>query len=809
MAGFLHHIRSKRVTGGLCLCIMLTFALTAGSAFGQSNVNGSFESTEVGEVTDLGAGIDGWVLNVGADVDPAPVFEIVGEDAQDGEKALAVTVNATGANAWGIEATATPVTVVPGETYQYSIWARAAEDGATASFTVGNQSFSEYGRLGDQTISTEWQEYTFAFTIGDEETEIRAPIHFSFADNVGNTIYIDNLTIVDPDAGTPPVIVEAESGALGSGIITGTDGAVTYITPEENLIEGGFPGDGRAASYEVTFEEPGWYDLFARLYVGPNSFDDDSFFYADSFGVKDPTLPDDWIIANQLASAGFDQPNDFVTGVGGLGAEMWKWVNMSENSFNGVPSDSFFVSEGNLTVTFEVGAREDGLLIDKFAFGKSDLFYTVGNLDNVEPGSPDMGEDIELPEAPLAHDLDKFLGNIYSNSQLQNFAYYWNQVTPENAGKWASVEGTRDQMNWADLDAAYELARDNGYPFRHHVLIWGPQQPGWISDLPADEQLEEIEEWFRAVAERYPDIEYLEVVNEPLPGHNPPDGGNGRADYIDALGGAGDTGWDWVITAFEMAREIFPEETKLMINDYGILSSTTSAQEYVDIIELLQERDLIDAIGVQGHAFSTFQGAPIQAVLDILGETGLPIQVTEMDVDGNPNQDPFVTPAQSDQNQLLTMQRVFPVIWEHPSVIGVTMWGWRPGLWRNDQEAYLVQNNGEPRPALIWLQDYLEDYRASVAVEPGLEVPAKLSVTNSPNPFTGATNIRFSLSESSDVTLNVYDITGRLVTNLISGRRAPGEHGVMFEASGLASGVYFYRLQAGEQVKTGHMVLTQ
>src|SRR5690606_30114284 len=129
-----------------------------------------------------------------------------------------------------------------------------------------------------------------------------------------------------------------------------------------------------------------------------------------------------------------------------------------------------------------------------------------------------------------------------------------------------------------------------------------------------------------------------------------------------------------------MAREIFPAETKLMINDFGILSSTASAQQYVEIIELLQERDLIDAIGVQGHAFSTTPGAPITAVLDILGETGLPVQVTEMDVDGNPNESPFVTPAQSDQAQLTSMQRIFPAIWEHPSVIGVTMWGWRPGL---------------------------------------------------------------------------------------------------------------------------------
>lgn len=801
---------SVRAVGRYGLGWFLALILLPGSVAAQSNVNGSFELSEVGEITDLAAGVEGWAMNVGGSVETAPVFAIVDEGAQDGEKALAITVNGTGANAWDIEATASPVTVVPGETYTYSVWARAEEAGATVSFTIGNQSFSEYGRLGDRTISAEWQEFSFEFTITDEETEIRAPFHFSYASNVGNTIYIDNLSIVNPNAGPPAVIVEAESGTLGEGIVTGTDedDGATYIAAAENLTDGGFPGEGRVASYEVTFNAPGWYDLYARIYVGPGSFDDDSFFYADSFGVKDPVSSEGWIIANQLAAAGFSEPSDFVNGVGGLGAEVWKWVNLSENSFNEVPSDSFYVTPENLTVTFEIGMREDGLLIDKFAFGQSDIYYTVGNLDNGEPGSRDMGSSVELPEAPLAHDLDKFLGNIYSTPQLENFIYYWNQVTPENAGKWGSVEGTRDEMNWTELDAAYALAKDNGLLYRHHVLIWGAQQPGWISDLSAEEQLEEIEEWFHAVAERYPDIDYLEVVNEPLPGHNPPDGQNGRANYLEALGGAGETGWDWVIKAFEMAREIFPAETKLMINDFGILSSTNSAERYVEIVELLQERGLIDAIGVQGHAFSTTPGAPITAVLDILGETGLPIQVTEMDVDGNPNNSPFVTPAQSDQAQLASMQRIFPAIWEHPDVIGVTLWGWRPGLWRMDQEAYLVRNNGEERPALQWLKEYLNEQR-SVDVEIPTEVPTTVTVTSSPNPFSRVAHIRYVLPHTADVSLKVYDITGRLVETLVSGLQTAGSHEVPFDATGLASGIYLYRLEADQHVQTGNMVVAK
>lgn len=322
--------------------------------------------------------------------------------------------------------------------------------------------------------------------------------------------------------------------------------------------------------------------------------------------------------------------------------------------------------------------------------------------------------DTTPPLLPIADGKIKWLGNIYSNSQITEFTEHWNQVTPENAGKWGSVEATRDQMNWSTLDAAYALAKDNGFPFRFHVLVWGNQQPTWMKELSEEEQLEEIEEWFQAVADRYPEIDYLEVVNEPL--HDPPtdqDNEPGSGGYIDALGGTGDTGWDWVITAFEMARDIFPANTKLMINDYNIVNSQSNAEQYVQIIKLLQERGLIDRVGVQSHAFSNgsnLQNTSItpafqKAILDyIYDETELYIWATEMDIDG----DEGASAAAQDQYQLGKYQGIFPVYWKHPAVEGVTLWGWRPGLWRNNEQAYLVDESGDNRPAFDWLRAFVD-----------------------------------------------------------------------------------------------------
>jgi endo-1,4-beta-xylanase len=298
---------------------------------------------------------------------------------------------------------------------------------------------------------------------------------------------------------------------------------------------------------------------------------------------------------------------------------------------------------------------------------------------------------------PIAAEA-KFLGNVWSPAQLPDFTRYWNQVTPENAGKWGPMEPAPGQYNWGPLDSAYALAKENGFPFRFHILIWGNQQPAWLETLPPAEQLAAIERRFAAIAERYPDIDFLEVVNEPL--HDPPRKRNendmGSGNYIEALGGDGATGWDWVLTSFRLARKHFPG-TPLVLNEYSVTSSRANTDRYLEIIRLLQAEDLIDVVAVQGHAFATTVPASVtKENLDLLAATGLPIQITELDIDGP-----------TDEVQLESYQRVFPIFWEHPSVNGVTLWGWRPGMWRTRQGANLVREDGSHRPAMDWLIDYV------------------------------------------------------------------------------------------------------
>ena len=103
-------------------------------------------------------------------------------------------------------------------------------------------------------------------------------------------------------------------------------------------------------------------------------------------------------------------------------------------------------------------------------------------------------------------------------------------------------------------------------------------------------------------------------------------------------------------------------------------------------------------------------------------------------------------------------------------------------------------NTGEPFD--LWLAE----------TEP--EAPSEFVFLGAyPNPFNPATTLRFSLPVADLVELSVYDVSGRLVMELVDGWRDAGVHEVTFNGSGLASGVYIYRMETGEYTAAGKMVL--
>ena len=99
----------------------------------------------------------------------------------------------------------------------------------------------------------------------------------------------------------------------------------------------------------------------------------------------------------------------------------------------------------------------------------------------------------------------------------------------------------------------------------------------------------------------------------------------------------------------------------------------------------------------------------------------------------------------------------------------------------------------------------------TTATEGEADVPTDFALAqNYPNPFNPTTAISFSLPRPSDVTLSVYNMLGQRVATLADNKRyAQGRHGVIFDATGLSSGVYLYRLDAEGFISTKTMLLVQ
>lgn len=87
-------------------------------------------------------------------------------------------------------------------------------------------------------------------------------------------------------------------------------------------------------------------------------------------------------------------------------------------------------------------------------------------------------------------------------------------------------------------------------------------------------------------------------------------------------------------------------------------------------------------------------------------------------------------------------------------------------------------------------------------------IPTEYSLSqNYPNPFNPATKIKFAIISSSNVKITVYDVTGKEVQTLVNERLQAGTYETTFEGSALTSGVYFYRLQAGDFSETKRMMM--
>ncbi|MCQ2197524.1 MAG: endo-1,4-beta-xylanase [Bacteroidaceae bacterium] len=317
--------------------------------------------------------------------------------------------------------------------------------------------------------------------------------------------------------------------------------------------------------------------------------------------------------------------------------------------------------------------------------------------------------------AQLSKNPDKFLGNITTRYQVDynGFQYYkyWNQLTCENESKWGSVEGTNGKFNWPSNQINY--AKQHNFPFKWHALIWGAQHPSWFnSSMSPEQRYEEIVQWMDAIKKQYPNLELIDVANECVAGH--------QADtylFQEALGGSGVTGWDWLIKAFELAYERWPNAIPIY-NDYNTIR--WNQPQFIDLVKTLRDAGApIDAYGNQAHDLNGCSLSELKSSLNTLNTSlKMPMYITEYDIG-----------TTDDASQKKHYSEQIPAMWEADYCAGITLWGWHYGCtWTSDRDANgneinnghsgLIMQNKTERPALTWLKEYMQTEKALNAKSP-------------------------------------------------------------------------------------------
>ena len=306
--------------------------------------------------------------------------------------------------------------------------------------------------------------------------------------------------------------------------------------------------------------------------------------------------------------------------------------------------------------------------------------------------------------AQLSSNPDKFLGNITTRGNVEAGGgvplYYelWNQITCENESKWGSVEGNRGNFNWG-CDRAFNYAKQHDFTYKFHALVWGAQYPNWLPNLSPKERFAAITNWFDNVKAKYNTLPLIDVVNEAVGRHQ-----DGNPMMKESLGGGGKTGFDWLIKAFDMAGQRWPDAIKIY-NDYN--SIRWDVDNYITLVQTLRDAGApIDAYGNQSHELSDISTTELSNVLQKQQDAlHMPMYITELDID-----------KANDAQQKSQYEKILPLMWEAPYCAGVTLWGYIHGAtWVDNSGLY---KNGAERPAMTWIKEYMATDAAKNAVSP-------------------------------------------------------------------------------------------
>jgi endo-1,4-beta-xylanase len=308
---------------------------------------------------------------------------------------------------------------------------------------------------------------------------------------------------------------------------------------------------------------------------------------------------------------------------------------------------------------------------------------------------------------------DKFLvgatlgASMFSSTDKTSLALVkrnFSAVTLDNDMKWAQINPLPGQYEFEIADKFAKLGVNENITTVGHVLFWHSQTPDWVfqddqgNTLTREGLLARMRERAKMFATRYGDrVKIWDVVNEAIED----DGSLRKSLYNQIIGD------DFIEQAFIIADQEMPKDSTLLYNDYG-MDRIGRRNTVIAMVNDFKQRGIrIDGIGLQGHwDMNEPSAAKIDETLTAYAATGLPMHITELDVDflgrdgllganvdikklqPSPENNPYPDgnfPAEADNKLASRYQDIFKqFIKHHASIDRVTFWGVTDGdSWLN------------------------------------------------------------------------------------------------------------------------------
>jgi endo-1,4-beta-xylanase len=279
------------------------------------------------------------------------------------------------------------------------------------------------------------------------------------------------------------------------------------------------------------------------------------------------------------------------------------------------------------------------------------------------------------------------VGAAFSPSQLDSEPHttlmvrHFNSLTPENTMKPGPIQPSEGNFAWAGADRLVEFARANNMAVHGHTLVWHQQAAEWMfkdaagnkmTATPENKELllQRLETHIREVVGRYKDdVNVWDVVNEVVDANRP--------DCLRRSVWYEIAGVDYIVTAFNIAREVDPDAV-LLLNDFNTYQAKKRECIYTLVSDLQAQGVPIDGIGMQMHVNIAIPSIDaIETTIERFAELG-EVHITELDMSVYSND---TTSYATISDELLLQQGyryrdIFEVLKRHADSIGsVTFWG--------------------------------------------------------------------------------------------------------------------------------------